>query len=261
MITKLGTVIENVPKVYASGYDTGHIHGYELGKAEGESIYDTAFAEGKQAEYNIFWDNFQSNGSRTNYLNGFSGDGWNATTFKPKYSMNVSYGYQMFRNARVNVDLVELCNSLGIEMTFGRNTDFTQTFQNCRFTRVGVIDTTSASTLSSTFATSYIKTIDKLVLKAAGGQTFSSTFNGASGLEEITEIEGVFSNAVSFNVSPLNAKSLVNVVEHLSESASGKSVTFLTSAVNNADWSTTNDASWEDLVAQKKPSGWTISLV
>ena len=257
MITKLGTVIENVPKVYASGYDTGYNEGYPQGEQVG---YTIGYGEGKQAEYDTFWDSFQNNGNRGSYLNGFSGDGWNEVTFKPKHSMDVTYAYQMFRNARVNVDLVSLCEKLGIEITFGKSTDFTQTFQNARFIRLGVVDTRSASTLSSTFATSYLETIDKLVLKAAGGQTFSSTFNSATGLEEITEIEGVFGNTVSFSVSPLNAKSLVNIVEHLASNASGKSVTFLTSAVNNADWSTTDYSSWEDLVAKKKPSGWTISL-
>ena len=255
---KLTTVAENVPKVYESGYGAGYNIGNGEGYQQGEQVgYSIGYGEGKRAEYDAFWDSFQNKGKRSGYLLGFSGDGWNANTFKPKYNIPVTYGYMTFRNSQIAVDLVDLCENLGISITFDGCTDFTQTFFNTKFTRIGEVNTTSASTLSSTFASCPAETIDKLILKENGSQTFSGTFGSCSKLKNIG-IEGVFGNSVSFNASPLTAKSLVNVVEHLSDTASGKTLTVLKTAVNNADWSTTEYASWDALIATKP--NWSFSL-
>ena len=42
---------------------------------------DEVYAAGKQAEYDAFWDAYQSNGERASYENAFSGRGWNDITF------------------------------------------------------------------------------------------------------------------------------------------------------------------------------------
>ena len=67
---------ENIPNVYK-------------GVADG-------VADGRQAEYDEFWDAFQQNGNRTDYHFGFAGKGWRDETFKPKYDIVVRGGDSMF---------------------------------------------------------------------------------------------------------------------------------------------------------------------
>ena len=42
--------------------------------------------------YDLFWDQFQTNGTRTDYNSAFSGVAWNNATFKPKYAQALSDG-------------------------------------------------------------------------------------------------------------------------------------------------------------------------
>jgi len=219
-----------------------------------ERVYDA----GKKAEYDAFWDAFQKKGQNSNYLCSFAGDGWTADTFRPKYNIPVGYGYMTFRNSKIEADLVSLCQQLGIAITFDKSTDFTQTFANSRFTGIGTVDTTSASSLASTFSgCTYLKKVGKLILKSNGSQTFTSTFFNCTGLEEI-EIEGVIGNNINISSSPLDAKSIVSVVEALSANAQGKSVSLSMAAVNAANWTETEYESWDALVATK--TNWTFTL-
>ena len=217
-------------------------------------VYDA----GKNSEYDAFWDAFQKKGESNSYLCGFSGEGWTVNTFKPKYDISVGYGYMTFRNSRIQADLVSLCNDLGITITFDKSTDFTQTFANSRFIRIGTVDTNSASAMASTFSgCTYLKKLDKLVLKSNASQTFTATFSNCTSLEDI-EIEGAIGNNISFSNSPLNAKSIVSVAKALSQSASGKSAAFSMEAVNAANWEETEYDSWDALVASKP--NWTFTL-
>ena len=54
------------------------------------------FDEGKQAEYDRFWDAYQENGNRTDYRNAFVGYFWNKETLRPKYTCKVVDGGSMF---------------------------------------------------------------------------------------------------------------------------------------------------------------------
>lgn len=74
-----------IVSVFAEGHQTGEIAGYQTGLAEG-------IEQGKQAEYDAFWNTYQENGNRTHYQNGFSGVCWNSENFRPKYPI-VCKGY------------------------------------------------------------------------------------------------------------------------------------------------------------------------
>ncbi|MBR5272428.1 MAG: hypothetical protein IKU25_03420 [Clostridia bacterium] len=218
---------------------------------------EKVFDAGKKREYDTFWDSYQNKGKKKTYMLAFAGEGWTNTTFKPKYDINVTYGYMTFRNSQITADLVELCEELGITLDFTGCTDFTQTFFNSKFRRIGEIDASSASALVSTFASAGIVTIDKLKLKNDGTQTFSSSFLSCENLANI-QIEGKIGNSINFAASPLSAKSIASVVGALSPTVSGKSVTFNQAAVNAADWSETEYSSWDALVAQRP--NWTFTL-
>lgn len=182
---------------------------------------------GMQYEYDRVWDDVQQNGNRTSYHTYFASKGWvSGKTYNPKYPINcVANGAtSMFSNSSVTDTLVPITIS-------GGN--------------------------ASVFYGSSIVTIPLLIL-GSGLTTMSDWFNNMTKLENIT-FEGEIYLSTSFAQSTkLTAKSMVNIVEHLSDTASGKKVTFSATAVNNANWSSTNYSSFEELVATKP--NWTIGV-
>lgn len=223
-----------------------------------DEVYEVGYEQGKQDQYDTFWDNYQENGNRGNYQCAFAGKGWNAETFKPKYNIvpttNASH---MFREALEDIDLVEYLSKLGVTLDFSQCTRFIEAFYYVRFKRIGVVDTRSATDLTNIFAypTNKFETIDLLKLKDDGTQTFgANSFRNATGLKNIT-IEGVIGSNFDIRYSPLTKASIESIVSRLSATASGKTVTFSKSAVNSAF--TTDE--WTNLI--QPYSNWTISFI
>ena len=182
---------------------------------------------GMQYEHDRIWDDLQQNGNRTYYNNYFTGRGWvSGTTYNPKYPIT--------------------CTANGA----------TSMFSNSYVTDTLVPITISGSN-ASVFYGSSIVTIPLLII-GSGISSMGDWFNNMANLEDIT-IEGEIYLSTKFAQSTkLKAKSMVSIVEHLSSSVTGKSLTFNSTAVANADWSTTEYSSWDDLVATKP--NWTIGV-
>lgn len=262
MIGKLGNVAENIPKVYASGYDTGHTMGYQQGESVGYEIgHSTGLYEGKQAECDAFWDDFQRNGTLGDYRYAFSM--WKINIFKPKYNLcpvNAGFMFNSFNSGAGHaiINLTAHLENLGVSLDTSKCTNFDTMFYYAWINRVPELDTRAASNVNNIFnsATRTI-TVDKIILKDDGSQTFTDSFYQCNVLANI-EFEGVIGNSIDLKWSQLSAKSFVSTVEHLSSTTSGKSATFKSSAVNNADWSTTEYESWDALIATKP--NWSFSL-
>lgn len=237
-------------------------------KADIDAVYADGFAEGKQAEYDAFWDFYQKKGAETNYAFTFSGSGWNENTFKPKYDMQPTNANHMFRNIRhsewAGLDLVALLEASGVQLDFSKCTDFGATFQWAGITRIGTVDTRSATLVSTTFGyMSSLSTLDKLVVHA--GLSYTNTFINDSALENLT-IEGTIGQN-GFNVQwskKLNKPSITSIINALSTTTSGLTVTLSKTAVNNAFATTagagdgSTSAEWLALVGTR--SNWTIAL-
>ncbi len=234
-----------------------------------EVIADEVYEKGKKAEYDKFWDSFQNYGKRTNYQDGFAGKGWNDTTFKPKYDI-VPVGNlgRAFQETELT-DLVEVLKQYGRKLNTSQVSTFSNTFYYSYYlTSIPEIDaraTTESSPFSSTFSDcKKLKTIEKLILKDDGSQSFSNTFSKCDELENIV-IEGVIGKN-GFNVSActkLSSASIVSIIEALSETTSGLTVTLSQTAVNNMVFPIVGNKgtynSWTEL-EQSKPN-WTISLL
>lgn len=172
------------------------------------------FEEGQKSEYDRFWDAYQSNGSRKNYQGAFYGYGWTEKLFKPKYDIIPNRADGIFRllTNMAGVDLVQYLKTLGITLDFSETINFNDAFSYCYFGRIGTIDTTNAGNLGTTFAYCRMKTIDKLVLKADGSQTFVTPFVGASMLENLT-IEGTIGqNGFNVQWSPLLSRESIDSI-------------------------------------------------
>ena len=252
-LTNIKTAITDAGVTVASGtpsseyaskigevYDSGYIEGFDIGEALG-----------KEEEYDKFWDAYQDGGNRTEYRQAFAGYGWKAEIFKPKHDMYVTYGYMMFMNSQISIDLPD---TLGIILDFANSTNLQYTFNTTKFTRIGVVDGRKAGQFADTFGYSYyIQTIDKIICDE--NTTFTSNcFNSCRALTNI-EFEGVIGSTINFQWCPLTKASITNVINALSSSVTGKTVTFKKSAKEAAFTA----EEWATLIATK--SNWTFSLV
>lgn len=222
---KLDTITENFSKVYEAG---------------------------KKSEYDAFWDAYQDYGKRTDYKVSFSGSGWNNSTFKPKYDISPTDAYMMFRYSNITGDLVSLCEKNGINMDFSNCISLQYAFAICKIARVGAIQQTGVNVRDVFNNSPSIETIDKFIVKEE--QCFYNVFDNCNGLKNII-FEGVIGNSINLQWSPLTRESITNIIEHLSDSVTGQTVTFKKSAKEAAF----TDDEWAELIAPKP--NWTFSLI
>ena len=230
---KLKTISENVQRVYDAGY--------EKGKAEGGGNggnTDTAF-------YDTFWDTFQmaqpdENGEmksiKTNYIYAFAQNHWDDTIYNPKYDIvckgqsgagtNVFYNAKRITDTKVNI--------------YCENTTINNMFTKC----------------------SALETIRLLHLTNV--TSFTSTFNGATKLKNITIGGTIEANFPIQYTTVLTKDSIVSIMNALSTETSGLKVTLSSVAVKKA-FETSTDANdgntsdeWIALVAAH--SNWTVTL-
>lgn len=220
---------------------------------------DEAFEAGKQAEYDAFWDAYQENGSKTKYANAFAGAGWKAECLKPKYKVVPEAG--TYGSSR----MFFFCNTFGVpidfreiedKFDFSNVTNTTELFSDAKINHI-TIDLSNAGELIKTFSSPYrYSGSNYLHITLSDKNTFSNTFAYNSALTDI-EIDGVIA-AEGFNVqwsNRMTKASIISIINALSATTSGLSVTLSATAVNNAF--TTDE--WNAFIATKP--NWTISLM
>ena len=205
------TIAEKITRA-KNDLDEVYTAGYEKGKAEviPSGDYAQGFEAGKQAEYDAFWDAYQDGGKRTDYAFAYAGLYWDKKTTKPKHDMFVTYAFEMFRSAG-DMDLT----TLDVILDFSNCTSFSNFMHSSLITHIGIISTVMAKDLSYSFYNCQeLHTIDGLILKNDGSQTFTTTFSRCDILANIT-IEGTIGKSISFADSPLAADSAISVITHL----------------------------------------------
>ena len=226
------------------------------------------FEAGKKSEYDRFWDNYQDKGNRTDYGSGF-GSCWTSDIFKPKYDIVPISAYMMFNNSKMAIDLVEHLEKLGVALDFSKAPSTQYMFQSSSFTRVGIIDvraSTNSRPLDATFSNCRkLITIDKIYLKTGASGEFNATFSNCTALENVTFEGSITKNGLDVHWSTkLTKASIISIVNALSNTTSGLTVTLSKTAVNTAFETSTgaNNGStsteWTTLIGTK--SNWTISL-
>ena len=244
---KLTSIAEKQIDVYNAGKQKGYDQGYREGEMAGWIEGEEA---GRKAEYDRFWDTYQQNGKRTNYANAFGGLGWTDALFKPKYDIQITDSYMMFRNTQVT-DL----SNLSVLLDFSKSTNMQYMFQWATTNHIGVVDMSyMAGQTHGMFGYTYeLHTIDKIIVTER--VIFSSdAFMQANALSNVT-FEGVIGNSIDFQWCPLTKESITNIVEHLSPTVTGKTATFNKTAKEAAF----TDTEWAALIANK--TNWTFSLV
>lgn len=244
------TTSERLEKVVAGVSKTKDLNA-ELEK----SLYGTD--TGGKSYYDEFWDAYQDNGNRTNYNTAFAGHGWTDETFKPTYDIKPTSANRLFSHTAIT-DLKAALEKAGVIFDLSKVTSATYPFEYCSLTHIPEINTTSLSDLQYfIYSAIDLVTVDKVILKNDGSQTFGEqSFGALLNLEEI-RFEGVIGkNGFNMNRSTkLSKASIENIINHLSTTTSGLTVTLSKAAVNTAF--TTEE--WNALIATK--TNWTISLV
>lgn len=226
------------------------------------------FDAGKKSYYDKFWDDLQRNGNRTNYDGAFGS--WSGESFKPKYDIKVSSAIYMFTQFAdrdkwgngLKVDLVDILEKQNVNLDFSKCVNFTNFLLWSNISRIGTVDTSSASRVD--FNTAHLlETIKLLILKNDGTQTF--TFGSCNSLKNIT-IQGIIGTSIDMRSCPLSKESIISVVNALSSTTSRLTVTFKKSAINTAfgidvDDETTYPEGSEYYVLRNTKSNWTFSYV
>jgi hypothetical protein len=158
----------------------------------------------------------------------------------------------MFQGSQIQ-NLAEILERNGVVFDFSKNVYFDYFAYASAIKHFPVINITSASYNGSMFG--YCRglvTIDKLVVEAQN--TYNNAFVNCTSLANIV-FEGVIGNNISFAQSPLTKESITSVINALSTTATGKTLTLNMTAKEAAF---TADE-WTTLTATK--TNWTISLV
>lgn len=227
------------------------------------------YEAGKDAFYDFFWDNFQQNGTRGDYSSSF-GACWSKETFKPKYTIAPTNAYMMFmyfaKAEAAPMDFVEM----GIDLDLSKCTVMTQLFSDANISRVGVVDCRKTRDGGRyAFASSKkLVTIEKLIFldtPFAATNTFQYTFQSCEALVNINAIEGkICNNGLSLQWSTkLSKQSIINIINALSSTTTGLTITFSKTAINNAfginiDNESTYTTEWNTLRGSK--SNWSFSF-
>ena len=252
------------PEVLEKGYTAHDKDGNPItGTLDTEAIRAEGVEAGKKSEYDAFWDSYQQNGNRIQYFKAFAGYGWNDTTFKPKYSIIPEEASELFIWGRFS-DIYAWMDFKGLVLDFSNCISGDHAFGYCTVEHLRVLDFSKFNRHYYTFFNAArVRTIEKLCVVAS--QTFQNVFWGCNALVNLT-IEGTIGqNGFNASWSPLNKASLTSVVNALSSTTTGLTVTLRLDAVNTAfetsagaaDGSTSEE--WLALAATKP--NWTINLI
>lgn len=230
--------------------------GYEMGHIDG-------VAEGKQTEYDRFWNEFQDYGTRTDYTYAFRR--WNAEHIRPKYKVqNLTMKAEtLFQYSKVQKIEAAYFDLSGIDKLTGTAYGM---FNACL--DLEEIDDLNIPATDYTGTWANCPKLKKIaVVRCIAGKAFSSAFSKCESLEDVTFTGTMTTNGLDLSACvKLNKESIESVIGILATTSSSRSVTLSEAAVkkafetspgkNDGDTST----AWADLVATK-PSKWTISLV
>lgn len=193
--------------------------------------YDEVYDAGKQAEYDAFWDTYQSYGKPKKYTSVFRGYGWTDDIYNPKYPI-VCDPNQGAANAIDALFAYSGITDTKVPITYTPN-----------------IATTAASVFY--LATSLV-TIRKLVINER--VSFSGWFGSCAALENIT-IEGTIGKN-GFDVrwsTKLTHDSLMSIINALKDYSGSTSTYTLTLGTTNLGKLTDG----EKAIATEK--GWTLA--
>ena len=231
-----------------------------------ETKIDTVYQKGGKDKLETFWDSvFMPGGAaQINYDYAFSGYIWTHLwgtipkeyVITPKSQSGVGFRGAFLYSSITNPFKTSVYPNGKVTLNTSKVTNFTNTFSSSWVRSIPTIDATSdTGGLYNCFSgATNLKTIDKIILRDDGTNTFVNTFQYCNSLEDIT-IQGVIGQN-GFNVSSCtklthdSLLSIINALKDYSGTTTAKTVTL--GATNLAKLT---DA--EKATATEK--GWTLA--
>ena len=222
---KLTVIAQNEQKVYDAGFAKGASADYE---------------DGQNAAMSEFWDYLTNYGNRTSYSSLFNV--WGGETFEPTRKIipiEKNSAYCTFNGAKnlkkIEADYIDFSQKVrGTKSQEG----YYYTFYGCSsLEEIEDIGMQADFGYYSTFSSGSdgkLHTIAKI--RTDENTVFNNAFNYCTALKNVT-FEGVIGQDINIRWSPLTADSIRSIIEHLSDTASGKTLTLSKNAVESADFS------------------------
>lgn len=211
---------------YLNGYEIGAKEGAEVGYAKGEQEgYEKGHTagvadgieQGKQEEYDRFWDAYQENGNRTDYSYAFSYEGWNDTTFNPKYNIvpnKANVGY-MFSYSKMS-NIAETLKNRNIVIDFSQCTTAADILNNAETVEFPDIDCGNFTAMTNTFR--FAKKLQKASLSnVKATYTWSNSFASCGELTDITFSGTIGRDIFLGHSSKLSTASIQSIIDALAD--------------------------------------------
>lgn len=201
-------------EVYNAGYNKGQAEGGDTQGAYDQGVAD-GIEQGKQSEYDAFWDNYQDYGNRTEYSiykGAFGGSVWTDALFKPKYPFKPTNAQMMFRATGIT-DLTRDDIALDFSNCDNMNTTFAYLTHSIK---LPLIDMSSATNCVSCF--SDYKDAALSLISSEKTVFANNSFSSNSRLTNLT-IYGVIGKN-GFNVqwsTKLTHESLMSIINALQD--------------------------------------------
>ena len=207
-------------------------------------------------------------GLKTNPANMFSGPSWTNETYTPTKDLkNIFNASNMYNNCHVTGSLEEIHQRCGVILDLSMSVGFNGCFAYSKISGVGEVNCArdgfdvSANTM---FANA--KNLTRIAKLIVGKRTqYSNTFLGCIALTDLTVEGEIVGSYFDVSWSPLSKASLTSVVNALSSTTTGLTVTLRLDAVKKAfetsEGANDGDASdeWLQLIATKP--NWTINTI
>lgn len=149
-----------------------------------EKVYNIAYEKAALEREKKWWNDYQQNGERTNYINAFFNFGWTDVTYNPQYSINSTSSFNMFAWSDITDTKVPIKISDAAAAS--------SVFNNCK----------------------KLVTIVSLDIDAYN-QTYTNWFTNCVALQNINII-GYFKKNISFKDSTeLTKESIINIINAL----------------------------------------------
>lgn len=177
--------------------------------------FDDVKEAGRQEQYDEFWDDFQQNGSRTNYQYAFYRWG---NAIQPKYDIKPQANAQnMFFNLRFSGDLKQRFADCGIVFDTSKATNLAYLFQGSyNITAIPTIDISSAANATSLlYNCPMLETAEIIGIKET--HTFGSCFLQDYELQNLT-LSGTIGQDINLQWSTkLSVESLISLFRCLKD--------------------------------------------
>lgn len=178
------------------------------------------YEAGKKAEYNEFWDNFNTGNGSTQWDYRYAGTGWCKANFKPTEDIVCSvrtfarHGW----NRSELYDLAEHLDNLGVKIT--KLTSARETFIYCTtFSRLPELDASSCTYFYDTFyGMTRLVTIDKFIVNTDKATYWDGAlFDNCTRLANINMEGSIIGKSIDFSVCPLSVASMKSIISCLKD--------------------------------------------